>query len=325
MAIGSAIAAQFGAVAEVTYGTRVVPTSFFEFPSESLKLQQEYIKSKGLRSNQRVQRGDRIIANKKGAGGDVTFEVGSKTFGLLWKHIFGTSVITTPGGGTLTRRHTYDLGDPLGLSMTMQVGEPDVSGVVRPFEYTGCKITDWELTQDLDALLMLKLGIDAQDESTAQTLATASYPSAFELFHYGQCVVNVAASGFNARKFTLKGNVNQKTDRYFIKGSTLKSQPIPQDQYAFTGTLEGEFESLTAYNRFVNKTLVQLDVTWTGSLIEGALNNKITLTMPQVLFTGETPDVSGQGVVAQSLPFEVVDDGSTFPIRLIWDTTDVTD
>jgi hypothetical protein len=35
--------------------------------------------------------------------------------------------------------------------------------------------------------------------------------------------------------------------------------------------------------------------------------------------------VSGQGVIEQSLPFEVVDDGSTFPIRLEWDTTDTTD
>src|SRR5438067_10625504 len=137
---------------------------------------------------------------------------------------------------------------------------------------------------------MLNLGIDAQNENTAQTLATASYPSAFELFHYGQCVVNVAAAGFNTRKFSLKGNQNYKTDRYFVKGSTLKAQPIPQDQYAFTGVLEGEFESLTAYNRFVNKTLVQIDVTWTGSLIETTFNHKLTFTMTQVLLRGEWSD-----------------------------------
>src|SRR6267142_2759337 len=105
MAIGSAIAAQFGAAAESTYGTRVAADHFFEFPSESIKLQQGFIKSKGLRANQRVQRGDRIIANKKGASGNVSFDVGNKTFGLLWKQIFGASVITTPMSATNTRRH----------------------------------------------------------------------------------------------------------------------------------------------------------------------------------------------------------------------------
>jgi hypothetical protein len=96
--------------------------------------------------------------------------------------------------------------------MTMQVGTPDVSGTVRPFDYTGCKITDWEFDAGLDALLMLNLGIDAQNEDTAQTLATASYPSAFELFHYGQCVVNVAA-GRSTRRSSAVSRATRTTRR----------------------------------------------------------------------------------------------------------------
>src|SRR4051812_8375599 len=128
MAYGSAIAAQFAASAESTYGTRVVPDHFFEFPSEGIKLGQDYIKAKGLRLNQRVQRGDRVVANKKGAAGPISFEVGSKSFGLFYKQMFGASAITTPGGGTLSRLHTYTLADPTGQSMSMQVGRPDVNG-----------------------------------------------------------------------------------------------------------------------------------------------------------------------------------------------------
>jgi hypothetical protein len=125
------------------------------------------------------------------------------------------------------------------------------------------------------------------------------------------------------KSVTIDGTVALATDRHFIRASRLKKEQIPNALYAITGTLQAEFEDMTAYNRFVNKTLAQLDVTWTApTLIEGALYPYLKVTLQNVEFTGETPKVSGPDIVQISLPFEAVYDGTNGPITTVYRSTD---
>lgn len=322
MALRSGLAAQIGFKAETTWGTYAVPTRFLEFRDESMSLASERIEGEAIRTANRVQRTGRWAANRKGVGGDVSFEVLSKGFGLIFEHMLGSNTITTPAGGTLARDQTIVIGDLYGKSLTVQVGRPDVTGTVQPFSYTGCKVASWELSNDVDGVLMLTCTFDGKDEDTTQALASASFAAADELFFFTGGVVTIAAGAYDVRNITISGDNGLQTDRYFLRGSSLKKEQIPTGPIEITGSMEAEFDGLTAYNRFVNGTVAALTATWTGSLIEGALNYSVTVTMPNVRFDGDTPNVGGTDILTQPLNFKVLYDGTAAPITIVYRSVD---
>lgn len=309
------------------YGDPVTVSRFLEFIDESLALDVQRIESAGLRAGNRVLRGDRWAPNRKGAGGDVNFEVATNGFGLLFKHMLGNSVISTPTNGVLTRDHTYTLADLAQKSLTFQVGTPEVTGTGDAFTYKGCKIASWELSNDIDGFLLLKLTLDAMDEDTTIALAAASFPVA-TLFNFTQGQVTVGGANFDVHNFSLAGDNGLKTDRYFLRNSSLKKEPLHNALTALTGAFEAEFTDLSAYNRYVTGTPAAVTLTFTGPQIEAVTPtyfSTLQITLPQVRFDGATPDVGGPDMINQPLPFKVTNDGTNQPITLLYRTTDTAD
>lgn len=324
MAIRSGLAAQIGYGAESTYGTGVTPSRFLDFNSESIKRESEPIESSGLRASKRVLRTNRWALNHKGVAGEVEHEVASNGFGLLFKHALGANTVATPGGATLARTHTCVLADPYGLSLTVQVGRPDVSGTVQPFTYLGCKVAEWELSCEVDGIVTWKHTLDGRDETTGTALATASYPTADELLVWTGCTVTVGGASFDAMSFNVKGSNGLKTDRHYLNGSGLKKEPVIAEMTELSGELSGDFEGLTAYNRFVDGDTAEIVFTAEGSIIEGSTRYSVEVTLPACRFDGETPSVDGPDTLGQTLPFKVLDNGTDQPITLVYTTTDTT-
>lgn len=324
MTLRSGLAAQLGVAAETTVGTYVAPSRFFEFTQESLKATYARVESKGLRSGQRVLRKDHVAAGRQTAAGDVELEVGNKGFGLLFQHMLGAVASTTPG--TLTHKHSCTLGDPTGLGLTVQVGRPDVSGTVQPFSYVGCKVDQWELSNDVDGILMLKLTLDAIAEDITQTLAAASAPTLGELFVWTGGVVQVGGVNFDLKHIAIQGHTGLKTDRYYIKsGGATKKEQLPNAFVDIGGTLTADFDGLTAYQRVTSLDMTAgITATWTGSLIETGQNYKVVVTLPAVRFDSENPTVNGPDTLEEQLTFKVVDDGTNAPITVDYYTTDAT-
>lgn len=323
MADRSGIGAQLGFKAESTYGTGVTVDRFVEFVSESLKLDISRNESKGLRSGQRLQRFDHWAAGKRSASGDIEFEVANKGFGLLLTTMGLGAVTTTADGAGYKHRGT--IGDLYGDMMTIQVGRPDVSGTVQPFSYLGCKIAEWELSQDIDEFLKLTTKIDARDETTVTALATATAPSVTELFHWGGFSMTVAGASFEPTSFKVSCNNGLKTDRHHLRGATLKKEPIEEKMREITFEMDGEFESLTAYNRYVNGTDTAIVATWVcTSTYDTAKPFKIVLTMEGTRWDGETPVVGDAGVLAQPMKGVVLDDATSPTFTLDYYTSDAT-
>src|SRR5437868_5108841 len=303
----SGIDAQFGMVAEGTFGTYVAPTRFLPFVTEDLNLTVDRDESAGLRTGQSYDRTDQWAAGKRRAGGSIEFEVGNKGFGLPLRHCGGTSASAASGTGF---KYTITPADQFGLSATIQIGRPDTANTVNPFSYLGCKVADFELSQKISDFLKLKLGIWAQDETTSQTLAAASAPAETEVYHWSMLAMTVGGSAFDAIDFSFKNVNSQKPDRHHLRGARLAKEPITNAKKQATGSLQGDFESLTAYNRYVNGTVVPIVCTWTGTTIyDTALFHKLVLTLQNCRFDGGTPNVKSADVLEQPLPFKVLDDG----------------
>lgn len=301
----SGLQSQLGFVAETTYGTRVAPTKFAEFVSESIKLSIERIEGRGLRAGRRVLTSSQWQAGRRSAGGDLEMELLNTGMGLLWKHALGATA-TVAGTGFST--HTYTPGDLQALSMTLQVGKPDIAGTVRPFDYLGAKIGTWEVSCSAGEIATASFGILAADESTAQSLATATYPTNHVPLTFVKGVLQIAGAGVDVKEATFLVDNSLVDDRYFLRNSALRKQPLENGWRAATGSLVADFESLVAYNRFVNGTEASLSLKFTGADISGStpLTPFSFEIVANVRFDGETPSVGGPELLEQPLQFKAV-------------------
>lgn len=318
--MATALDAQIGFVDETTFGTPVAVTRFYEFVSESLKMDQARIESSALRSGTRVQRSDRWGLGKKTVGGDVQFELANKSFGLLFKHAFGGVATAQPDsvGNPTVYKHTFTPG-AYPTSLTAQVGRTDVSGTTRAFTYHGMRVAQWELGCSVDEIASLKMSFDGEDEDTSTGLATVSYPASLSLLTFVNGTLSIGGSAASVKSASIGGQNGMATDRYFL-GSVLKKQQLEMGMRTYSGTFEAEFEALTHYNRFVNGTEAEIILNFQGGVISGAFNYEAKITA-NVRFDGETPTVSGPEIVGQTLPFKVIDNGTT-SIKLEYQTTD---
>lgn len=322
MSIPSGLSAQIGFVDESTYGTPVTVTRFYEFLNESLKMEIERIESSALRSGSRMLRSDRWSVGKKTVGGDVTFELANKSFGFLFKHCLGGVATAQPdaGGAPTVYKHTFTPGD-YPVSMTGQVGRTDTGGTTRPFTYHGLRVTGWELGCSVGEIATLKLTLLGEDEDTGTALATVSYPASLSLLTFVQGTLTIGGSAADVKSASIGGNNALDGDRYFL-GSQLRKQPLENGMRDCTGTFEAEFESLTHYNRFVAGTEAEIVLLFQGATISGLFKYECKVTA-NVRFDGETPVVGGTEVVPQTLPYKVVDNGTT-SIKVEYQTTDST-
>lgn len=323
MALRSGLAAQVGIAAETTFATYETVTRFLELTSEGLALSDERIEGSGIRPGNQVLRNDRWEANRKGAGGDLNFEVTSKGFGLVFEHMLGSIATANPATGVYT--HTATLGDLTGKSLTAQVGKPGAGGTVHPFSYLGCKVASWELGMEVDGILTLALTLDAVDEDTTTGLETASYASSDELLVFTGATVTIGGSSVDVRSFSVSGDNALATDRYFLRDSSLKREQYQAGYTELTGSLEMDFEDLTEYNRFKDGTEAEIVATFEGTtVLDTGYVPHVKVTLPACRFDGDTPTVGGMEILTQSLPFKVLNDGSNEPITIEYQTADTT-
>jgi len=308
MAVKVGVDTGFGVKKEVAWGTPIVVDRFYEIRSESVQLQKQLIASEGLRSNRRnLNRSSTYSQYNKGATGDVVFEWMNKGMAWWMEHILGAlaAPVQSPTG---VYTHVGSIASTTGKSFTAQIAKDDA-----PFTYHGCKVSTWELACGLDELLVATIGIAAKTESTAVTEATATYPTNLAPLSFAHGALTVGATATDITAFTLSGDHNLP-ERWFF-GATSK-EPLDQGR-TITGSFESEFEDLTIYNRFVEGVEAALVLTFTSNVdILGASGNPYTLTIncPSVRYDGETPNVDGPEIIAQTTPFTVLNDDMTWTI-----------
>lgn len=329
MPLAGGLSAQFGMVDETTFGTSPTMTRFLEFNSETVGQTIDRYNSSGMRINRRVLRTTQWANGRKSVQGDVEFEIQQQGMGLLFKHMMGGVASSQPNAGSFPTvwEHTFTVGQLDGKSFSCQIGAGDATGNQRAFTYAGCKVAKWDLSVGVDGLLLLKASIDGVSETTGTALATASYPaSTFPLSWAGGVITMPGGAVGNVSKFDLSGDNGQKVDRYFMTTNPgTKKEQLEANLRAYGGSLDVEFDDLSAYNLFINGTVGSMTAFFTGSNIAGTFNYALEITMPAVRFDGTTPDVSGVDIISMNMPYICMDDGGgTGGLQLKYRTTDTT-
>ena len=295
MALASGLDSQFGYAEEGTPGTFQTPTRFLEFVDESVHLEIERIESQGIRAARRTLH--RWAPGVQRVIGDVNLEFGAEGSGLLLEHMFGTVVSTSGAGDPYV--HTFAPADMAGRSMTIQFNRPDITGTDRVFSYTYVKVADWSFEAAVNEYLKLRLGLYGAAEDTGQSLASASYPTAFEPFVFTHGSITVGGTELCVTNFTLNGDNGLKTDRHFVcaDGATPK-EAIESGRRSYSGTMTADFESLTNYARFTGGTEAALVLTF-----DRAADDRSLVITTNVRFDGSTPNVTGMETLEQSFDF----------------------
>lgn len=311
------------------YGTQAGAVNrFFEFNSENIRAVRPRVESPAMRANQRVQRSDRFVPTNMGAAGPIELPVLTKGFGWWLRYMLGTTATAGPTDSVYT--HTGTIGDLTGDSFTMQVDRGFYGGSSQPFTWEGGKIASWTLRCDVDGLLLFNADLDFEDETRLTALASASYESAMQPLSWAGGAVTVEGTSVPVTTASFGCNNGLKTDRRYLRGSTLKKEPVEAAHRDISWNLAADFDSLTQYNRFTSDTaagaLATIVATWTGPVLAGAA------AYPQLIVTIEEArfdDVDGIGVtstepLSQALSGRGLFDGTNSAIKVEYKSVDAT-
>jgi hypothetical protein len=299
MPLGSGLAAQFGFVSETTYGTAVTVTKFLPLLNETLESQPERVESAGIVAGARVLKSEQWQPGFTKISGDVQLELYQQGTGTLFRHMFG-SVTSSATAGNAT--HTFTPGDLTGQSMTVQIGRPQIGGVVTPSTYAGVKVASWELGVEPDKNITLGLSMIAKSETTGTALASATFltnSTKAILPPAGIVTVSVSGSSYCVRKLTLAGDNGLADDRMCVGASTI-DEPLEAGLREYTGTITMEFSNTAHYQQFLNGGEYPITVNLASGFTTG-----LFLTM-NARFDGGTPNVTGPELIVYDRPFKCI-------------------
>lgn len=303
----------------VAYGTKATTlTRGYEGKADSWKKTIDFQESVGLRAGQQAVRTDRHRGMDMGGEGSLEVDVLTSGFGMLLNSMLPTtSVVPVQIGATPAYKTTVTTSDnPPTESFSVQVQRQDTGGTVRSFTHLGAICTGWTLAQSVSDVLTATVNFDFQTVNTSDPKATPAYPVGTP-FDWTMTTVTLGGSPICVNEFSLEADMGLNTDRRCLNGTGLKKEPIRGGLPSYTGNMTAEFQNMDAYNAFVAGTVQQLVVEWKGAEIgTSGEYPMVTITIPAVKFTGESPEVSVDDLPSQPMPFTCLYNGTDPVIKI---------
>lgn len=253
------------------------------------------------------------------------------------------------------------VGGMLGHSFACQKGVPAAdNGAVEPVTEVGCKLSDWEIKCSTGQIAEITLTLDGRNElagpypnggssasgdplnASTPALANFGVPTTGlgeNLFHFREATIytgysytysagaiapctNSSYAAAQLRDIDIKHSVKFDMARYFLGSAGFKSEQIENGFRAMTGTFTAEWQSSEAwYNAFAADTPTSLELTFTGPSVSTS-NYLLDIIIPNIRLDGESPKVPGPAVVTQAIGFTGLDDETTCPIQVIYQSED---
>lgn len=277
----------------------------------TLALSKESLQSEELRS-------DRQIADfRHGArqvGGDIQFELSYLSFDEILEAVLcGTWAEDTPIAGTsqlkagVTRR-----------SFTIERRFADLLAAQKPYyRYSGVEFNSMQLQVNANAMITGTFGVIGQEFSTGQTaLAGATYDPATTTSPLDSFTGQLKEDGSTIAVITeIQLTVENGLETRFVVGSKTTIRPSI-GRSNISGTVTAYFEDSTLVDKFVNEEDSSIEF----ELPDGD-GNLLKVTLPRIKYTGGSPDVTGEGPVTLSMPFQALLD-SVSGTNIILEKTD---
>lgn len=274
-------------VAESTYGVTPATPAFkpLRHTGTTLGMSKDSIQSEEIRSDRQIacfRHGNRQI------GGDASFEfVWSDFDDMLQAATCGSWVTNVLKVGNIRR------------SFTVERHFADIAKYIR---YTGCEVNTLSLSIAPNAVVTGSVGFIGKDQDQVNTIVTgATYADPQGGCPFDSFSGTISEGGspiaiVTSVELSLANNIEPS----FVVGSKVTAQNTI-GRSNVTGTVTCYFDDVTMLNKFVNETASSLDFT----LVNEA-GDQYEFSLPTIKYTGGQPDVSGEGGITISMPFQAL-------------------
>jgi hypothetical protein len=284
-------------IKEVTFGTTPATPAMtlIRHTGTTLGLGKEALQSDEIRS-------DRQIADfrhgNKSVTGDISAELTYGAFDdLIEAALGGTWATDTPSAGI----------DQL------KVGETLSSFTIRRFfsditqyqVFTGVRFATMSVSVQPNQISTVTFGCNGQDMTTTNISGATQNAANTNTPFSGQEVGSIKEGGATVAGITgIEFTLDNGLDSAFELGSDVTGEHVI-GRSNVTGTVTAYFQDQSLLNKFVNET--ESSVEFTQQDIDG---NTLRFVFPKIKYTGGQPDVSGEGPIILSLPFQAIYDST---------------
>lgn len=330
MGFGSGLATQLMLAEESTVGTAVTVTTGYEIDSEDLMYDPTWLEGQGLAAGQAYTLDSRVAISRHGVkNGFQVQHMDAGHFAKLWKQCLGTLVGPTQIASTTAYKSIITPGVKDALSMTVQVGRAQAfDGVVKPFTYRGCKVTDWEFSCSDNSRPTLKLTLDGWQEDTATALVAASYTSPRAVFSFADASAftlggTVSTSGGETtisggtpvatvvKGITIKGTTPVAVDRYGLGNSGLKKAQLQNGHPSISVSLDSEFYNRTElYDLFKAGTSTPMYLAFSHGDAGSSNPYLLSFTIPALRLKNAAVNAGGPDILPQKADAQAYDNGT---------------
>lgn len=334
---GGVLDAQVHIGRETVYGTPVTPTRSIEALVDIASAQREPIQSVGMRAGLQTVRTDRRRMIFKGAEGSIELHPHERGFGMMLRAALGTAGIAQVGTTDAWLQTFSTDSKAANESITAVIGRPPVDPATAPipWTYSGGVVHELSFEQEVgdgdSGQLKATFGMDFQQELNPDTtpagevLPAPAYPLSEFVYGWPDLTVEVGAVPVgDTRSFSLSMNNQLARERYYMRGSTLKKQPVRDGVPEFTGKLEFDYADNDIYQSVQSSEILPLVATWKHSdpnAIAPGVTYFLRITC-NVQFTGNTPEVSLEDLPNQPIEFMCLHDGTDPAVTVEYQSDD---
>ncbi len=328
---GSGLSGSIGFGAETSYGVYAPATRWVPWEEEKFAVERKFSQAKGIVGGSLVQQAQQVVLLTQMVKGSLKFPVVNSGMGLLLKSIMGAATGPVQQGTTAAYASTFTIAPTVGDSLSVQIGRPQTSGIITPFNYLGCKATSIEITLESGAVAECAMDFVGQQMTEADTLVTPVYGTPNPIvFSFQGSTLSAGAIGSetamgNVRKANIKIERKLDEERFYIGGNGLLDEPIEDDFLAITGDLTVDFTDTTDWDAYVNAgEQISIILNLVGQQIATGYNFGLKLAVPVAQIEGSDPNMSGPKIVERQVKFEGLNDNVHQPLTITYTSTDTT-
>lgn len=292
---------------EDPWGTAVSVDKFAEVISMDIKKTVERQESPSTRGLSERRRQEFLIS----VGGSFETEFVYTGMERLLRHLFGASTDAVVPSSVDGFRHTFTLADAMLPGLTIETNRGD-SAASQTSKFAGCKITSATLSYSPNDPLKVTWNVVGKDETLVNE-TSVTYPdyTGIQLAkgHHMTCEFDDSVVAIDSFELTIENGLDVGKR---VLGSQTIDEPVRSERRKVTGTLTLDWASTANYLKYINNTATKLEIICTGEDMGNDNSDPLALRMimPTVRFDGESPAVSGPGIVKQVMPFYALSTGT---------------
>lgn len=185
----------------------------------------------------------------------------------------------------------------------------DIQGSDKPYHiFTGCEMNSLQLTIAANSMITGTLSVIGQSMSTAEDLTglgTPTYNSISTTSPFDSFTGTLDEGGTTIAVITeISMTLQNGIEPRFVVGSANSIYPSV-GRSNLTGQITAYFEDSTLIDKFINET--ESSITFR---LPDSAGNAQRYTIPRIKYTGGQPDVSGEGPITLSMPFQALLDST---------------